>query len=215
MLLQQADQCVCFRHLGKVKSQVTRTLFQVAMIGQETKTLQSDVITHLAQHPFMAFRTNPVENHTADVHILPEMDKTGKQSRQRVGRPLGIDHQHDRQAQCPCDFRRGTEVAVIAVEKSHHTLNDTHIGVFPIMGEKTLHMLWRGHKRVEVDARSAADLFMELGVDVVGTAFEGLHLLPLGNEQRHQSPGNGGLARATGWRRYHETRFHQCKSTIK
>ena len=208
MLLQQADQCMCFRHLGKVKSQVARTLFQVAMIGQKAETLQSDVITHLAEHPFMAFRTNPVENHAADVHILPEMDKTGKQCRQGVGRPLGIDHQHDWQAQCPCNFRRRTEIAVIAIEKSHHTLNDTHIGVFPVMGEKTLHILWRGHKCVEVDARSATDQFMELGVDVVRTAFEGLYLHPLGNEQRHQSPGNGGLAGATGGCRYHKTRFH-------
>ena len=75
------------------------------------------------------------------------------------------------------------------------------------------HMLRRSHEGVKVDTRPSAYRFMELGVDIVWTALERLHLEPPLRQQRHQSPGNGRLARATCWCCNHKTRFHWGKGT--
>ena len=48
------------------------------------------------------------------------------------------------------------------------------------MGNELSDMFWSSHESIEVDAGSATDSRMELGVDIVGAALEGLYLHPLG-----------------------------------
>ena len=68
-------------------------------------------------------------------------------------------------------------------------------------------MLRRSHKRIEVDAGAAADCLVKLRIDIVWSALEGLHLIAFLSEQRHQSSGNGCLARAARGSRYEECPF--------
>ena len=159
----------------------------------------------------MALGSHLIKYNATDADTLPEVDEAREQRRHRIGSRLGIDHQYDGNVQHLCDLCRGALVTIIAVEKAHHALHDADIGLRPIVDEDIPDMLWRRHKGVEIDAGPAAYRLVELRIDIVGTALEGLHLPALGREQRHQASGDGCLARAARWCRYHECRLHRCK----
>ena len=130
------------------------------------------------------------------------MGKPIEQRGHRVGGTLGIDHQHDGDVQHPCYLGRRAAVAIVAVVEAHHALNDAYVGILTVVEEEFADVFGCGHKRVEVDAGPAAHRLMELRVDIVGAALKRLHRVALMHKQRHQPPGNSGLARAAGWRCY-------------
>ena len=62
------------------------------------------------------------------------------------------------------------------------------------MNEEFTHMGFRSHKRIEIDAGTPAHRLMEYRVDVVRTAFEGLHTIAFPRIECHQATGNRRLA---------------------
>ena len=123
----------------------------------------------------MALRAHLIIYNARNVHILPEVDEALQQRRYRIGGRLGIDHEHHGQPQHPGNLGRRAPITVVAVEQPHHALHDTDVGISPVVGEELSDVVGGGHKRVEVDTRATADCLMKLGVDIVGTALEGLH----------------------------------------
>ena len=162
----------------------------------------------MLKHGEVTLGTHTVENHTADVDILAEIDKARNKCRHRIGRRLGINHQHDRQVKHSRNLGGRASVTIIAVEKAHHTFNNTHIGILAIKVKQFPHMPGRRHKSIEINARPATYRRMKLGVDIIRPALKRLNTIPLEGEQRHQSPSNRRLARATSRRRYHKSTSH-------
>ena len=81
-----------------------------------------------------------------------------------------------------------------AVKKAHHPLDQRSIGVLDGAGVAFPHPIFAHHPRIEIPRRPAADAAMVAGVDVVGTALEGLHDQAPLPEGGHQAEGHRGLA---------------------
>ena len=62
------------------------------------------------------------------------------------------------------------------------------------MDEEFTHMGFRSHKRIEIDTGTSAYRLMEFRVDIVWTAFEGLHTIAFPRIECHQATGNRRLA---------------------
>ena len=124
------------------------------------------------------------------------MEEAIEQRCHRIGCRMGIDHENDGQTKHTGYLVGRAPPTVVAVEESHHALDDAHVGIGTIVPEQMADMLFRGHERIEVDARPSADTLVKLRVDVVGSTLEGLHPVALAAEECHQSAGNGCLARA-------------------
>ena len=150
----------------------------------------------------MPLRSHLIIYNAREADIFSEMNKSRQQRRHRIRRTFRIDHQHNRDIQHSGYLIGRTFLAVIAVEKPHHPFHDTDICLFAILPEELPDMLRLSHKRIEVDAGTSADSLVELRVDIVRSALEGLHLVALLAQQRHQSSGNGCLARAARRSRY-------------
>ena len=143
------------------------------------------------------------------------MGKAIEQRRHRIGGTLSIHHQHHRNIQHAGYLGRRAPVAVVAVKESHHAFDNADISIVAIVPEEFTHMLWRRHEGVEIDRRSPAHRLVELRVNVIRSALEGLHTIAFLPEQRHQPPGNGRLARAAGRCCYEKCALHVCKGSQK
>jgi hypothetical protein len=123
----------------------------------------------------------------------------------------GIYHKDDGQFEYAGYFVGGTLLAIVAVVKAHHALYDADVGGggccdgaaacterggaccdgaaaytgTAIAGEKGTDVVGTGHKGVEVDAGSSAYRLMELRINIVGSALEGLHSVALLSEKCH------------------------------
>ena len=169
-------------------------MFECRRLGQIAKTGYVEVVAHLLEHLVVPFTSHLIEYYASNANILAEIDETLQQWRHRIGGTLGVNHQHDGDVQHAGNLCAGALVAVVAVEESHHTLNDTHVGILTVMVEEFADVLRRRHKRVEVDAGPMAHRFVELRVDIVGPAFERLNAIAFLRQQRHQPSGNSRLA---------------------
>ena len=144
----------------------------------------------------MALASYLIIYNTRDADILAEVEEAIEQRCHRIGCRTGIDHEDDGQTEHTGYLVGRTPPAIVAVEQSHHALNNAHVGIGSITPEQLSDMLVRGHERIEVDARPSADTLVKLRIDVIGATLEGLHPIALAAEECHQSAGNGCLARA-------------------
>ena len=218
MYLQKPFQVTCIWHFRIVEPQITRALFQRSILRQIAQAGDIQVVAHLAQHLKVPLRSHLIIYNACNAEIAPlpeggcrrlrggrlEMNEARQQGCRRVSRTLRIDHQHDGDIQHSGYLIRGTLVAIISVVEPHHPFHDANIGIFTIMPEEFADVLWGCHKCIEVDAGSAADCLVELRVDIVRAALEGLYLIAFFGEQCHQPSGNRCLARAARRSRYEE-----------
>ena len=142
------------------------------------------------------------------MNVLSEVDEALKQWCHRVGSTLGIDNQDDRQLQNAGNLGRGPLIALKAIKEAHHTLYDTYISLFSIMLKEVVDMLRGSHEGVQVDARATTYCLVKLRVDIVGSAFEGLHTIALLREKSHQAACNGCLTTAAGRCCYEKCGLH-------
>ena len=147
----------------------------------------------------MSLTSHLIIYNTSDADILTEIDEARNECCHRIGCRLRIDHQHHRDIQYSRYLVGRALFTVVAIEETHHSLDNADVSILAIMVEELTNMLWSRHKGIKVDTGSATDSRMELRVDIVWTTLEGLHLQTFGCEECHQSPDNRRLARATGW----------------
>ena len=167
-----------------------------SIFRQATQTLDAHILTDLTKHLLMAHASHLIKYNACEACVIPEMDKALQQCRHGISCRAGIHHQYYRQTQYAGYLISTSLVVVVAIEESHHSLHDTHVGIGTIVGKEFTDMFRCSHKRVEVDTRSAAHRLVELRVDVVGPALEGLHLVASLGVQCHQPSGNRRLAGA-------------------
>ena len=178
------------------------------MLGQVAEASYVYIVAHLLEHAVVAFGAYLVEDDACDADVGAEARKALQEGCHAVGCRACIDDEHHWQCEHAGYLGRRAPVAVVAVVEPHHGLDYRHVGRGGIAAEELPYVLGCGHERVEVDAGSAAHCLVELGVDVVGAALEGLHAQALLAEECHEAPGNGGLARAAGGCSYHELGRH-------
>ena len=197
-------------------------MLQGGLLGDAAEAGDAHLVGNFAQHLLMPLAAHLIKYHARDAHVRTKMQEALQQGGHGVGCGARIDHEHHGQVQHSSHLRAGAEVAVVAVEEPHHTLDHSHVGrptrplwsccaAKGVAAEEFTDVVWRSHERVEVHARAAADGFVELGVDVIRPAFEGLDAEATLHKKGHQTTGNGGLATAAGGCCYEECCFHRAQ----
>ena len=197
MLLQELNQLAGFRSLGEVQSQVTGVLLQRVSLGQIAQAGDADITAHLLQHLVVTFRPYLIKYNSSHTDIRSEAHKPRQKGRHGVCCRTGIDHQHDGDVQHACYLCRGTLVAVVAVEESHHALHHADVSIGSVVAEELTDVTGCSHEGVEVDTGTSAYCLVKLGIDIVRSTLKGLYLVSLLHQQCHEPSGNGCLARAT------------------
>ena len=109
-----------------------------------------------------------------------------------------IQHQHRRRVEPQRDFRGrpGQRRRTFAVEQSHDSFDDGHVGILDTARENLQVRFSRQHPAVQIAARSTRGRLMESRIDKVGADFEPLHAKTAPMKRSHDSSCNGGLASA-------------------
>ena len=108
-----------------------------------------------------------------------------------VGHAPGIDNEQNGEVEDGGNLRRRTLPTVVAVIESHHAFHDVHL--FMLMAEHLAEMCGGGETRIEVYGFFPTGHLVVLGVNIIGTALERLHMDVLPSERPEQSNGEGRL----------------------
>ena len=208
MLFHQFHDGVGIGLLRKVEAQIAAALCQFWTARNAAQAVHPCLAAHVAQHRSVTFAAHLVEDDPNQPQPCVIVFETLQQRHHRPGGTAGLHHQHNGQVEQTGHFGTRAAAAFVAVEQSHHALDDAHVGIGCIAGKGLLHPIGPSHEEVEIDTRTLAGTLVKFRINIVGAALEGLHTQAAPMEQSHQPQGHGGFSTATARGGNHKCCIH-------
>ena len=165
-------------------------------LGEHSKDRQSRRLHRLGEEVSVPGGAHLIEDHTGYRHSWVEVAVAVEQGCQTVCHRPRRHHQHHRQAEQTSHLGGRTAIPVIAVEESHHALCHRHLSPGGISAVDLLHTILTVEEGVEIDRRTTGCCGVELWVEVVRAALEGLHPQSPPYKRPQESYGNYALPAA-------------------
>ena len=172
---------------------------EIAAPGQGTQHRHAYRFHPPAHQPFMAGTGHPVQDHACKRQRVIQMLETERRCSGGLGLSGHVQHQHNRPAHCPCNVRTGAIAdgtpARDTIEQAHRSLGKHHVRANGLSRDCSDQAAIHG-PGIEVERRTAAGGAVKSGIDIVGTALEGLDHRAVFNQRSQQAQHDRSLARS-------------------